>query len=641
VGIVTVLAIVDLPLGHSAVLISFLAAGPVVAAARAGPRSTALVGAYAVAVGILLGVADHIFGHTEHLLRVGVVVVLSALAVWIAGLAERLRRSRDELRVILEGVADGVVAQDPAGRLVFANRAALEATGFSTDREMFDTPRSEILDRFEMLDEDGQPLSAEQLPGRRAARGEEPAPTLVRFRVKATGEERWSNVKATPIRDARGHVALAISIMEDVTEQKQTERAQRFLADAGRLLAGSLDYETTLRNVADLAVPDMADWCAIDVLDADGQIQHVGVAAAHPGELPLADELRRRYPPDPDAPTGVPHVLRTGDPELYPEIPDELLAEGARDEEHLQLIRALEIRSVMVVPMVAGGRTLGAITFVTSRSRRSFDIEDLDLAEELGRRAGTAIDNSLLYGERSYIAHALQESLLPPDLPEIPGVEVAARFQAAGDGNEIGGDFYDVFEVARGRWAAVIGDVCGKGADAAAVTALARYTLRAAAMQEELPSAVLEMLNEAMVRQRAGQEFCTVAFASLDTTGPAPRLKLSSGGHPLPLLLRADGSVEPVGSPGTLLGIVPDPELRNESVSLAPGDALVLYTDGVTEAHAPQRIIEQRELEALLRSCAGFDAAAIADAIERAAVDGGHGDPRDDVAILVLRLAER
>jgi serine phosphatase RsbU (regulator of sigma subunit) len=149
------------------------------------------------------------------------------------------------------------------------------------------------------------------------------------------------------------------------------------------------------------------------------------------------------------------------------------------------------------------------------------------------------------------------------------------------------------------------------------------------------------MLNEAMVRQRAGQEFCTVVFASLDTTGAEPRLTLSSGGHPLPLLLRADGSVEPVGSPGTLLGIVPDPELRNDSVSLAPGDSLVLYTDGVTEAHAPQRIIEQPELEALLRSCAGNDAAAIADAIERAAVDGGHGDPRDDVAILVLRLAER
>jgi PAS domain S-box-containing protein len=644
-GIVTVVGGVDALIGGDVVLIALLSAGPLVASTRLGPRTTATVSAYAIAAGIFLGVAFDELGSADHAIRVAVLGAICLVAVWAADLAERLRRSRDQLQAILENVADGVTAQEPGGRLVFANRAAVDAVGLGSAEEMMDAPRDDVVGRFELFDEAGNRIPVDRLPGRRALRGESPEPTVIRYRARDTGEERWSVVKSTPIRDEAGDVVLAISVMEDVTDRMRAERAEHFLSQASKLLAASLDYPTTMRHVAELAVPEIADWCAVDVLDDHGGLRQVALAAADEADVPLARELRDRYPIDPADPTGVRQVIRTGDPELFPEIGDYMLAGAARDERHLELLRALGMTSVMIAPMTARGGTLGAMTFVSSRSGRHFDIEDLGLAEELARRAATAVDNARLYGERAYIARALQESLLPPTLPEIGGVEVAARFRAAGDGNEVGGDFYDLFDTGAARWAVVMGDVCGKGARAAALTGLARYTLRAAAMREERPSAVLSTLNEALVRQRSDEQFCTVAFARLERNGDGTRITVASGGHPLPLLLRADGRVDSIGTPGSLLGIMSDPQLRDDSVRLEPGDAVVLYTDGVTDARAPDRVLSPADLAGMLRECAGLDAAAIAERIERAATapagPGAGGEPRDDVAILVLRVRDQ
>jgi serine phosphatase RsbU (regulator of sigma subunit)/anti-sigma regulatory factor (Ser/Thr protein kinase) len=238
-----------------------------------------------------------------------------------------------------------------------------------------------------------------------------------------------------------------------------------------------------------------------------------------------------------------------------------------------------------------------------------------------------------------YIAETLQESLLPATLPTIPGVEAAAEFRPAGERHVVGGDFYDVFQGDDGSWAVVVGDVCGKGASAAAVTGLARYTLRAAAVREPRPSRVLRLLNDAILRQRAPNEFCSVAFARLETNGPgSARATLSNGGHPLPLVLRAAGAVEPIGSYGTLLGVVEDPQLSDATVELHPGDALVLYTDGLTDAHAPERIVTQAELESVLAASAGRPAPEIAREVARAVLGNGREQPRDDVALLVLGL---
>jgi integral membrane sensor domain MASE1 len=237
-----------------------------------------------------------------------------------------------------------------------------------------------------------------------------------------------------------------------------------------------------------------------------------------------------------------------------------------------------------------------------------------------------------------HIARTLQSSLLPSALPNIPGLETAARFRPAKHGLEVGGDFYDLFETGDGSWAVVVGDVCGKGSEAAALTALARYTLRAGAARERSPSRILTLLNDALLRQVPATEFCTAAYARLDDDGNRIRLTTSAGGHPLPLVLRADGGVEPVGQPGLLLGIDSDPELIDYTLELHRGDALMLYTDGLTDAYAPDRTLDADDLASVLAACAGRSASEIADRIQHAALDDDSKQPRDDVALVVVRL---
>jgi serine phosphatase RsbU (regulator of sigma subunit) len=365
----------------------------------------------------------------------------------------------------------------------------------------------------------------------------------------------------------------------------------------------------------------------------------VALVHADPELLDKARRLQERYPPDPNAETGVPNILRTGESELYSEIPGELLDAAAVDDEHRELIREFGLRSAMAVPMIVREQVIGVLTFASGPSGRRFGEEDMRLAEELGRRCATAIDNSRLYAERDYIARALQNSLLPAELPRIPGVETAARFRATGEGNEVGGDFYDLFETGGRGWTVVIGDVCGKGPDAAAVTALARYTLRAAAMRERLPSRILRLLNEALLRQPGDRRFCTVAYAYLEALEEGARVGFASGGHPLPILLREDGSVQPLGKHGMLLGVVPDPRLEDRSETLSPGDALIFYTDGVTDAGGPDEVLGEERFVEVVASCAGLDANAIAGRIEAAALEAEGGPPRDDIAVVVLRVA--
>ncbi len=548
--------------------------------------------------------------------------------------------ARLQLEAILQGVADAVTAQGPDGKLLFANDAAVRTLGFSSTEELLNAPTATIMDRYDILDEDGRPFPLEALPGRRALLGQDAPEAVVRFRVRETGEENWSAVKATPIRDTDGNVTMAINVIEDISAHKRAEMSQRFLARSAEVLASSLNPDELLVEVANLAVPEVADWVAVELVTDSGAIERKALAHVDPEVREWALDVSKRYPPDPDAPAGVYQVIRTGQAELYPEIPDELLREGAQDEEHYRILSEFGMRSVIIVPMTTRGRTLGALTFVSGNSGRRFDEQDVELAQELGRRCATAVDNARLYTERSYIARTLQESLLPVELPDIPGVEAAARFRPTGEGNEVGGDFYDMFETGNRGWTVVMGDVCGKGPDAAAVTALARYTLRAAAMREHLPSRSLAVLNEALLRQRDDRRFCTVAYAYIEKLDRGARVGVACGGHPLPLLLRAEGTVETVGAPGTLLGVVPDPNLEDRAVTLEPGDALVFYTDGVIESRGDATVLDERRLAELVATCAGAGADAIAAKVEEAAVLSQGGRPRDDIAVLVLRVVD-
>ena len=548
------------------------------------------------------------------------------------------RRAGEEVNRILGGVADAVTAQAPDGSLVYANDAAVRMLGYDSVAELLAAPVREVAARFDMSGEHGEPLAIEELPGRRALTGEHPEPLIVRSRLAGGAEYRYTRVKATPVFDDDGKVRLAINVIEDVTELKRAELGQRFLAEAGRVLAGSLDYHETLAAVARLAVPDIADWCGVDVL-VDGQLQRLAIAHADPAKVESVREVAQRYPPDPSAPTGVFAVIRSGRSEVYAEIPDELLAAVAQDDEHLALLRSIGMTSAMLVPMVVHGSVVGVITFVSAEAGHSFGEADLELAESLASRAASAVENAQLYAARSAIARTLQASLLPPVLPEVPGFELAAVYRAAGAGTEVGGDFYDVFSTAEGQWYVIIGDVCGKGAEAAAVTAMARYTIRAAAVRRRSPAAILRLLSEAMLRQESPDpvgRFCTIACLHLDLTQAPARATVACGGHPPPAILRADGGVEELGAAGTLLGLVERPDLQDSAGELREGDTVVLYTDGLTEAGAPRVVWTSEDLAAVLQRAAGQPPQRVIDEAVGAAL-GVQPEPRDDIAVLALR----
>jgi PAS domain S-box-containing protein len=550
---------------------------------------------------------------------------------------DELRRSRDQLEAIFQGVTEGISVLDASGKLLYANDAAARLSGYPSGKTMVDAPGDEVFQRFHIMDEAGQPLAVSELPGRKALEGLSEERTI-RYRDVRTQEERWSIIRGAPVFDQAGRVQFSISIFHDVTERRRTEEAQRFLAEASDLLSRSLDYHETLAQVARLAVLSLADWCSVDMAQEDGSIQHLAVEHLDPSKVEMAKSFGERYPIDPDSATGVANVIRTGKPEQIPEITDDMLVEASPDEEILRILRELGLRSVITAPLVAAGRTLGAITFVSAESGRRYTTQDLAYAEQIADRAALAVNNARLFRQRDEIARVLQRSLVPPDIPVIPGLEIATFYQAAGEAYDVGGDFYDVFDTGDGGWAMVIGDVCGKGPEAAAITGVARHAIRTAAMKERRPSEILSILNDALIQDRPNHTFCTVTYVRLRPTDGRTRITVCNAGHPLPMVLRADGTVETAGLPGTLLGVFPDPELSDRAVELGPGDAVVLYTDGVTEELATVDTPGRETLLGLMPSYRGQDAEGIASSVVRAVLDARPRPPRDDIAVVVARV---
>jgi PAS domain S-box-containing protein len=459
------------------------------------------------------------------------------------------------------------------------------------------------------------------------------------------GETRHWIASCTPVHGLDDQVIGVGVTVIDITERRALREAERaallradFLARAGAMLDASLDFEQTLVNVANIAIPEIADWCAVSILDESDALHEVAVAHADPAKRELARELTERFPPDPDEPTGPLAVVRSGQTSYVPAITDEMLVAGLTDPDHLDLVRRLELSSLIIAPMTARGRTFGTLTLVGAESGRRFEAADVQLAEELARRAAVAIENSRLYTERTRIAHTLQAKLLPDRLPEVPGVLLAARYRAAGELNEVGGDFYDVFPRSETDWALVVGDVSGKGAEAAAITALARYTLRAAAMEEGAPSGALRRLNDAMLKDGSSQ-FATVVLAYVSAAPDGGlRVRMALGGHPPPLLLRADGAIEAPGNFGVLLGMLEDAPVHDAEFALNPHDLMLLYTDGVTEAGPRDAPLGQNGLTALIRGLTGRTPEQIVDAVEQAVVAAQPGEPRDDIALLALTV---
>ncbi|MDB4937627.1 MAG: hypothetical protein JWP87_4599, partial [Labilithrix sp.] len=324
---------------------------------------------------------------------------------------ERYRALSHRLEVILDAVGDGILVQDQAGGLIYANAAAAKVSGFENGAALMQASASELLARFETLDERGSPVDPRELPGRKVLAGAPDAGSLLRVRDRRTGRQSWMDVRATAVIGTDGRPELAVNIWHDVTEDRRREEREGYVARATAALSSSLDYEPMLELLASLLVPGLADWCSIHLLDAEGMhLRNVAVAHADPAKRALAGEYQRRYPPDPRQRRGVWNVVRTGEAELYEEIAPELLAQGAQDPEHLELLRGVGMTSLIVVPIRVRDRVSGTLSLVAAESGRRYDRHDLALAEELGTRAGTCIENARLYASAQSAATRAEEA---------------------------------------------------------------------------------------------------------------------------------------------------------------------------------------------------------------------------------------
>jgi PAS domain S-box-containing protein len=549
----------------------------------------------------------------------------------LAELERALHNSERRFDAIVGTLTDAVTIRDRDHRFLYANAAALAHLGFATWEDLQATAPAEIMADYRVWTEDGDAVTMEDIPSVRILRGEPAEPLLIRTIHGPTGEQHWNLLKAAPLFDENGAVEATIMIIEDVTEQKRAERQNAFLAQASTVLASSLDYEETLRNVAELAVPEVADWCAVDLVDENGDRRSVVVAHKDPEMLRRAEQLREYEPERLDPERGVGRVLHTGEPLLYSEIPDAMLVAAAADDRHLRLLRAVGMRSVAIVPMQAGSRSLGALTFVNAESGRAFDRFDLDLAEQVAARAAVAIENSRLYGERSLIAHTLQQSLLPEELPQLPGYDLASIYIPAFESTQVGGDFYDVWRVADG-WMIIIGDVTGKGVQAAALTSLVRHTMRTASEFEASPARLLARVDRTLHGQPS-KSVCTALCLRLERD----RATIAAGGHPLPVALTAQGTSE-LGEHGPLLGGFPNATWEDRVVDIQPDTAIVMYTDGVTDAmDADGARYGTKRLHDMLSLCSGRSAAQVIDSLTQNLEAFQSGTHADDTAALVIR----
>ncbi len=516
---------------------------------------------------------------------------------------------------------------------MYANRAALRQMGAESLQELQGRPLRSVMDEYVIHDEHGRLLSADDLPSVRLLEGRAAEPLLMHSVNQATGAARWERLKVTGLRDAGGRLVAAVTVIEDITAVKTAEVHTRLLSESGRVLASSLDYQQTLRNVANLAVPSLADWCVVDLVDARGTRTQAVIADRDPGRSERVAALREFELPQLDPGSTLGRVLRTGTPELFFDVSDEHLVAAAHTEEHLRLMRALRIRSAIVVPMRVAAQTIGLMAFYTSESRRRLTQDDLELAVQLARRAAVAAENARLHTALAGVAQTLQDSLAPNELPSVPGWEIASLYRPAGAEPriEVGGDFYEVFK-ADGTSIALIGDVTGRGVAAATLTSLVRHGARFASRLEPQPAAILRRLDEDL-RQRPEGDLCTALCARIEPG----RLVLCSAGHPAAMILGRDATVTEAPAPGPLLGAFTDAEYRQEAVAVGPHQLVLLYTDGVTETRGRHERFGVDRLRRLLGRCADCSPAELLARLDQALVRFGAGGATDDVAALALR----
>ena len=563
----------------------------------------------------------------------------AALALDNARLFAELRRTEGQLEAVLANLAAAVTVQAPDGTLVYVNQAAAEVMGCSSPEEVLSTPIAQLVDAFVILDEDGRPFDLRELPGRHALAGEESRPTLTQTVFKATGEVRWSVTKATPVRDEHGAVVLAVNIIEDVTDARLAERQQRFLSAASMLVSSSLDIDVTLDKVAGAAVPELADWCCVDVPDERGVVRRAALGAGD-ADRDALERMRDALSMDADDPGSPAHVLRTGRGVVIGDFDDAAaLAWAGGDEERAAVLRASGTRSAMVVPMVAGDRAIGVVTLGTVAQRAAAGRGRAGA----GRRARAPRRHR--GGERAPARRRARTS--PPrcsaaccrrGCPSCRASPSPRAFAPPGR---------------RARWAATSTTSSASAthgwswwatspARGPAPPPSPRWRATRCA-QRRCTSARRAPCWRASTRRwpptpTAARSAPRCARASSPPTDGTLRVVLARGGHPPPFLISAAGGAETVGTPGPLLGAFDGGDWEESHFVVGAGDALVFYTDGVTDTRGEDGdVFGEERLSELLDGSAALDADEVASRIDDALQAFEHGHQRDDVALLVLR----
>jgi serine phosphatase RsbU (regulator of sigma subunit) len=456
-------------------------------------------------------------------------------------------------------------------------------------------------------------------------------------RIRADGSRVAVSLTVSPIRSPMRGLVGASVVARDITAEVRRRRAQDFLVAASRLLDSSLDPVETARTIVSTAVPELADLCLIDFRRADGWLGDSVVAGANPEMAARLERIRRERPLDPSGEHPVAQVLRLNQPMVWRDLKaPEVVDKVSQGSDHLQLMQDAGYNSAAVVPLLARGRTLGALSFLHARQDMRYDAGDLEFLSELGERAALALDNARLYQERDRVAKNLQRGLRPPRPAEIPGLDISVVFEAAGEGIEVGGDFYDVLPNEDGCWL-LVGDVAGKGSTAAGVSVAVRHSVRGLVREIAEPDEVLRRVNELLIEGDSLNDFATAMLVRLRRRDTGWDVVLAAAGHP-PAVLAGEGEPALLGG-GSILGAWPEPRVERHERVLAEGETLALCTDGWLEAGPVASHQGPEAFAEMTQALSGLELDEMTERLRADAVGRSPDSLRDDLVVLAARPA--